>query len=744
MNRISFPFSAFLGQNRMKLALILNMIDPHIGGVLLIGQQGTGKSIVARSLRPLLSNIDVNQYCPFHCDPEDNENYCFFCQENSNNLIRMTKKREFITIPLGATSDMMVGSVDLENLIAKGKIRVQPGLLAKAHRGVLYIDEINLLPDNLLDLLLDVVSSKINYIERESLSLSHKSDFIFIGSMNPEEGILRPQILDRFGLIVDIKAPNDVSIRSQITHNAIEFDDNPKKFIEKYKLSQNSLRKRILYAQNLLKDIQFLKRDHFFVSKLVSSFPQLSPRVEFTLLKVSRAIAAYHGNLHITKNHLKKGMHLTLQGKLSSKNDVETNLLLESTFEKIWQNITSFPEFSQNDKKSDFSEKSSIYKSSMKVGGEFRENPLEHRSKDLPELQSGDRNSKDQYSNLNLEEKFSNGLKVGDLNSFKKIELSDLNEIPTYIVERPLNIDVSPILSLIKKNRRIVKFNGRGSRLKILTRSGGRYVFAQKPKKHPNSIAFNATIKNHFISYPSSMQKVRDAVYSSNLPNPSNLAVNLKYEYILEKVNELHAPLSLYFIVDASASMRRILKQTIKVIQSVHAEGYTKKDKISVISFQGKEARILQRPSVSFSVGMKRLNNLKATSYTPLASALNIATTLIRQEQIKGLSIPIILILSDLGANISLEKPALNASSRADFTQIADELEKIAKKIGNRGYQLVIMKPKKSFATRFLGVDQLSVQRIENNFIKYSSAKIFEFDGYDPNTTIDQLKSLMK
>ena len=744
MNGDLFPFSAILGQEQMKIALILNIIDPHIGGVLLVGPQGTGKSLAVRSLSEILRNIEVNKNCSFNCDPNVKEDLCFYCQENSKTTIRTKKKRDLVTLPLGATNDMLVGSLDLESLLKKGNLRIQPGLLAKAHRGILYIDEVNLLPDFLLDNLLDVASSKINRIERDGLSFSHKSEFILVGSMNPEEGFLRSQIKDRFGLTISVQAQKNILKRSEITRNAIEFDDNPELFKEKYHTSQKKLITRIFNAQNLLKKIFFTKQDLFLVSKFMSSFSNLSQRIEFTILRVSRSLAAFNGELKISETHLKEAMHLTLGGKIDPNEISDIGAFIEETFEKIWQNITPFPGSSENDDASSFSEKSSIYKSSLEIQGKHRENSVDKSDKDLLELQSGNRNSTDPYSNLNLEEQFSDGLKVGDLNSYKKVELTKFEEISPYQVEKPLDIDVSSILNLIKKNRKIVQFCGRGSRLRILTRNGGRFVYAQKPKKHPSSIAFNATIKNHFILYPSSMQKVKDAVYSSNFDNTSNLVVNLNYDHILEKINELRAPLSLYFIIDASASMRRILKQTIKVIQSIHAEGYTKKDKISVISFQGKEAQILQRPSVSFSIGMKQLNQLKATSYTPLASALKIAITLIRQEQSKGLSIPIILILSDLGANISLKKPDLNASSRNDFKQIADELEDIAKVIGNRGYQLVIMKPKKSFATRFLGVDQLSVQRIEHNFMKYASAFVFEFDGYDADTTIRQIKQIIK
>jgi Mg-chelatase subunit ChlD len=236
---------------------------------------------------------------------------------------------------------------------------------------------------------------------------------------------------------------------------------------------------------------------------------------------------------------------------------------------------------------------------------------------------------------------------------------------------------------------------------------------------------------------------VGDIIYTRSKNSNPELAIQLQYDDIMEKVYEQKAPLSLYFIVDASASMRRTLEQTIKVIQSVHAEGYKKKDKVSVISFQGRHVEILQRPSVSFSVGLEKLRQLKATSYTPLASALNKTLTIINQEQIKGISIPIIIIISDLGANISLRNPEKNASTTDDFQKIAEEMIPITRKIGRKHFAVIIMKPQKSFATKYLGVDPFSVKKIERAFRTYAQAKIFEFDAYDPDTTILQLKQIL-
>ena len=242
---------------------------------------------------------------------------------------------------------------------------------------------------------------------------------------------------------------------------------------------------------------------------------------------------------------------------------------------------------------------------------------MNKENENLPEVEDKDRNSQDRYSNFDSDEDFFDGYKAGSKKTNIKKRMINPENITFYRTETPINMDVSPIFRYIKQKQRVVNYTGRGTRVRILTRSKGRYIYAQKPLGKPHSIAFDASIKSHFINNNGSLGLVQ-----AERSYDSKLAVNLNIDDIQEKINIVKAPITLYFIVDASASMRRTLDQTIKIIQSVHAEGYKKKDKVSVISFQGKDAAILQRPAVSFSVGLSKLKTLEATSYTPLASAL--------------------------------------------------------------------------------------------------------------------------
>lgn len=335
MNSITFPFTAIIGQDRMKLALILNVIDPKIGGVLLTGHQGTGKSTAVRALVEILPKISVHEGCQFNCSPDDLENYCEWCHIEKRNIIE--KPISLINLPLGATQEMVVGSLDLEKIIREGKKAIQPGLLAKAHGGILYIDEINLLQDHLVDVLLDVSASGVNIIEREGLSLSHPSRFILVGSMNPEEGDLRPQISDRLGLEVQIRAPVDPSIRAEITQRVMDFNDNPRIFKENFAEQQEKLKKKIIFAKTHLNSIKIPEDLYLKASKLVLSLNLYSQRADISFLRCSRAYAAFQQHKKIEITDLKESMYLVFQHRLSDSYESLDKSRLESAFMEIFK-----------------------------------------------------------------------------------------------------------------------------------------------------------------------------------------------------------------------------------------------------------------------------------------------------------------------------------------------------------------------------------------------------------------------
>ena len=244
LDRYSYPFTAIVGQDEMKLALVLNAINPTIGGVLIRGEKGTGKSTAVRALARLLPDQQVVEGCHFGCHPDDPEDWCADCRERSENgpLPVATRRMRVVELPINASEDRVVGTIDLEAALKEGSRRFEPGVLAEANRNILYVDEVNLLDDHIVDVLLDAAAMGINTVEREGVSVSHPSRFILVGTMNPEEGELRPQLLDRFGLCVDVEGIRDIDQRVSIVEKRAVWEDDPNLFAQQHAESEQSVR----------------------------------------------------------------------------------------------------------------------------------------------------------------------------------------------------------------------------------------------------------------------------------------------------------------------------------------------------------------------------------------------------------------------------------------------------------------------------------------------------------------------
>ncbi len=304
--KVIFPFTAIVDQEDMKLCLILNVIDPSIGGVLIMGEKGTAKSTTVRALADLLPEIDVVKGCRFNCDPEGP--FCTECTElvKNNGIKREKKKMRVVELPLGITEDRLVGTLDIELAIKKGEKRFESGLLAEANRNFLYVDEVNLLEDHIVDLLLDSAAMGINYVEREGISFFHPARFILVGTMNPEEGDLRPQLLDRFGLCVYIQSIKDKELRMEILKRKTAFDNDPEEFMNKWKDEQKRLSEKIVGAKARLKDIEIPDEIFSSVTDITTSLSLDGHRADIVLVKAARAYAAFNGKSTVTKEDIKR------------------------------------------------------------------------------------------------------------------------------------------------------------------------------------------------------------------------------------------------------------------------------------------------------------------------------------------------------------------------------------------------------------------------------------------------------
>jgi len=314
-----YPFSAIVGQDEMKLALLLTAVDPTIGGVMVFGDRGTGKSTAVRGLAGLLPPMTVVAGCRYGCALPSDERGCSYCERGhpGQEKVRSAKAPvPVVDLPLGATEDRVVGALDLERALTTGEKAFEPGLLARAHRGFLYVDEVNLLEDHLVDLLLDAAATGENVVEREGVSIRHPARFVLVGSGNPEEGELRPQLLDRFGLAVDVKTPTDLALRIDVIKRRDAFDRDPDAFVAHWEKAERAVRRRIAKGQERLSTASVPDEVLVRATELCAKLGTDGLRGELTLLRTVRAYAALEGHGEATLDDLRRVAPLCLRHRL--------------------------------------------------------------------------------------------------------------------------------------------------------------------------------------------------------------------------------------------------------------------------------------------------------------------------------------------------------------------------------------------------------------------------------------------
>jgi Mg-chelatase subunit ChlI len=338
MRMILFPFTSVVGQDKMKRALILNAISPPIGGVLIRGERGTAKSTAARALAELLPEIDVVDGCRFRCDPDQPEALCDECRARlaqEKALPRTLCRTRFVDLPVSATEDRVVGTLDIEQAIQKGERHFEPGVLAAANRGLLYVDEVNLLDDHVVDLLLDSAAMGVNVVEREGISFSHPARFILVGTMNPEEGELRPQLLDRFALCVEIKSIPDLSQRIEILRRRVAFEKNPALFHRQWQVQEQTLSQRIRQAQLLLPEVAYSEENLASIAELTAQMQVDGHRADIVILKTALAQAAFEGRRAIHEADILLAAELALPHRLKKRPLQETELQFERLEQRL-------------------------------------------------------------------------------------------------------------------------------------------------------------------------------------------------------------------------------------------------------------------------------------------------------------------------------------------------------------------------------------------------------------------------
>ncbi len=688
--KVVFPFTAIVGQTNMKLGLILNVIDPKIGGVLIRGEKGTGKSTAVRALAALLPEIEFVKNCPFNCDPANPSTMCEMCKaklKENDTLEYEVRRMRVVEIPLGVTEDRVVGSLDIERAIKEGVKALEPGILAEANRQILYVDEINLLSDHIVDDLLDAAAFGVNTVEREGVSVSHPSSFVLVGSMNPEEGELRPQILDRIGLQVEVAPLKDVKQRLEILNRIQEFDKNQEEFLKKWQSEEEDLQKRIVKAKEILPEVKIPTYLLVTIVRLCLELGVGTHRGDITVMRCAKALAALDGRKEVNEQDVLKAAELALGHRIRKFEfeDAETvNKRIAEAFEKTLNEVKQQEAmgFFRNDAemngqqqtKSEDASGKDIQNISFEEGMQAAPSNQDIPYQDLLNRYTQQQEGQDRDGMINIRDPRFDALTEEELEELKKANI--LGEFFRQQYKSYFRKDEPSFL---------------GRRLKAKGSSDkGRYIYYKIPKEKTRHIALDASIR---ASSP----------YQKSRKN-KNLAVNIRTQDIREKIFEYRAPLSIVFVLDASGSMFKNLKKVKQVILSLHDEAYRQRDRVGLVVFKGYNAEVMQYPTVNLQTVTAKLLTVKSGSWTPLAAGLVKGLEVLKREKMKDNKVvPFLVTISDGGANVPLNAGNFSEkrysyiqqmrSEMESYNQLLYEIEEIAKLIKKENIRTVVIRP---------------------------------------------------
>jgi magnesium chelatase subunit I len=336
-----FPFTRIVGQEEMKLALLLNIVDPGIGGVLIKGEKGTAKSTAVRSLGQILPERLVVKGCPFRCAYGLEHRYCPYCTERlerGEDLAEESVGTKVVELPLSATEDRVAGTLDVEHILKTGEKKFEPGVLAQANGNILYVDEVNLLDDHIVDMLLDSAAMGVNYVEREGISFSHPARFVLVGTMNPEEGDIRPQLLDRFGLSMEVKGEKDLEVRKEVIRRRVDFDSDPDGYVTTCRPELNNLRKKLIKAQKALYKVKSDEDILDIIVNITTKFGIDGHRADITMMKAAKANAALEGRSNVEREDVASTAELVLSHRVRRR-PFEENSFDSEELERCLQSI---------------------------------------------------------------------------------------------------------------------------------------------------------------------------------------------------------------------------------------------------------------------------------------------------------------------------------------------------------------------------------------------------------------------
>ena len=599
-----FPFTGIVGQTAMKRALLLNAINTKIGGVLIRGKKGTAKSTAVRSLAALLPEVSVLQGCPYSCSPDALQGLCQLCDGDGGQGQAVTRQVRIVDLPVGATEDRLVGSLDIEQAIKSGNRSFEPGLIATTHRGILYVDEVNLLNDHLVDVLLDAAAMGRNYVEREGISVSHAADFILVGTMNPEEGDLRPQLLDRFGLAVEVDGVFSAEERREVVRRRIAYEADPYEFMEQWRQAEEEERERIMASRRLLPQVQVDDDILELITDICAEYQVDGMRADIVMYKASSTIAAYEGRTQVSPEDVREAAQMALLHRQRRQPFQQPHLATE-------QLDTMVDDFQNQPRHREPSDQGSS------SNQEQEDSDPDPSNQDQPPEDSGPQD--------------------------------ELFEVGT-----PFNIRSLQVQPPDRRAR-----TGGGRRANCMSCSAtGNYTGAKVPEGKPSDLALDATLR---AAAPHQQQRRAElSAFSrqrSGDGRSSQPAFLIEPWDIREKVRETKTGSLILFVVDASGSMgaQRRMVAVKGAILSLLLDAYQRRDRVGLISFRGTSAEVVLPPTSSVDLAEMCLQEMPTGGRTPLSRGLYLALDVIETERMKDRNVlPLIVLLSDGRANVAM------------------------------------------------------------------------------------------
>jgi len=693
--RVLFPFTAIVELDKLKLAMIINAVNPNIGGLLIRGPKGSGKTTAVRALRDVLPKIQVAKDCTFNCNPSDPSNMCEKCSatyQKSGKFQIEEREMRVVDLPLGATEDRVVGSLDIEKAIKHGVEALEPGILAEANQNILYVDEINLLPDHIADDLLDAAATGWNVVEREGISVSHPSRFIFIGTMNPEEGQLRPQLLDRFPLSVTVKRIASVEGRMAVVRRNLEFEAGPESFIGKYEPVQDELKNRIAQARKMLPDVVIPEKLLEAVCKTCLDLKVDGLRPDIVISKAATTLATFEGRKEVSLEDILIASELALSHRTR-----EGGFLEPATPEEIKQALLTTAKAvgykpSKTEEKTQKEGSAGGKKKKRKEGRAiiFIKGDVSKKLEEFLEKNKGlfeawkrlsrffatinrllgqvifafGRRFKKQVKDIpsvKAVAKSDKPLKADDKDEGKQVFLKKMKGIPSvsHAAKTPKlkkgfslfkifkgSTKDSGVLSKltfkVKKTRKATS-SFAGKRAEATTTLGrGRTSGWRLPHGKPRDIHLPATIR-------------AAARKQKHKKKSLETALDISLQDIREKLRRYKAPMTIIFVLDLSGSMMLSIDAVKKAILKLHGDAYRYRDRVGIVALKDTGAVVAQHPITNLRVVANKLLGLKISGYTPLAAGMLKAWEVLKESKRRSPStIPAMIVITDGSANVPL------------------------------------------------------------------------------------------